>query len=58
MPEDNRKQNPDESSMNNSQKHVAYSFGYKLVCADDKFSKHFDSYLVKMLFKIFINSMI
>ena len=25
--------------------HTAYSYGYKLVCVDDKFSKPFKSYL-------------
>ena len=39
-----------ESKIQNSlnikyQKHVAYSYGYKLVCVDDKFSKPFKTYL-------------
>ena len=37
--EDNGKQNPNESYTNKYQKHVACSYGYKLVCVDDKFSK-------------------
>ena len=41
--EDNEKQNPDESYTNKYQKHVACSYGYKLVCAGD--SKPFRSYL-------------
>ena len=43
MPEDNRKQNPNESYTNKYLKHVAslVSYGYKLVCVDDKFSKLF-----------------
>ena len=41
LPEDNGKQNPNESYTNKYQKHVACSYGYKLVCADDKFSKPF-----------------
>ena len=47
VPEDNRKQNPNESYTNKYQKHVACSYGYNLVCADDKFSKPFKSYLSK-----------
>ena len=39
-------------------KHVACSYRYKLVCVDDKFSKHFKSYLVTYLVYDFINSMI
>ena len=38
-PEDNRKQNPDEPYTKKYQKHVACSYGYKLVCVNDKFSK-------------------
>ena len=41
VPEDNRKQNPDESYTNKYQKHVACSCGYKLVCVKGKFSKFF-----------------
>ena len=44
MPEDNGKQNPNESYTNKSKKHVGYSYGYKLVCVDDKFSRPFKSY--------------
>ena len=44
-PEDNGKQNPNESYMNKYQKHIACSYGYKSVCVDDKFSKPFKSYL-------------
>ena len=39
VPEDNGKQNPNDSYTNKYQKHVACSYGYKLVCVDDKFSK-------------------
>ena len=39
VPEDNRSQNPEESYTNNYQKDIACSYGYKLVCTDDKFSK-------------------
>ena len=45
VPEDNGKQNPDESYINKYQKHVACSYGYKLVCIVDKFRKPFKSYL-------------
>ena len=38
-PEDNRKQNPEESYTNEYQKHIACSYGYILVCVHDKFSK-------------------
>ena len=53
-PEDNGKQNPSESYTNKYQKYVACSYGYKLVCVDDKFSKPFISYLGKMLFTILL----
>ena len=45
VPEDDGKQNPIDSYTNKYQKHVAYSYGYELVCADDKFRKPFKSYL-------------
>ena len=41
MPEDNGMLNPNESYTNKYQKHVACSYGYKLVCVDDQFSKPF-----------------
>ena len=40
VPEDNEKQNPEEST-NKYKKGIAYSYGYNLVCVDDKFSKSF-----------------
>ena len=58
VPEDNRKQNPDESYSNKYHKHVACSYGYKLVCVDDKFSRPFKSYLGKEAAFNFINSMV
>ena len=58
VPEDNRKQNPDETYTNKSQKHVACTYSYKLVCVDDKFSKSFKSYLGKDVVFNFINSKI
>ena len=39
VPEDNGNQNPNESYTNKYHKHVACSYGYKLVSADDKFFK-------------------
>ena len=42
--EDNEKQNPEESYTIKYQKHIACSYGYKLVCVDDKFSKPFKTY--------------
>ena len=44
-PEDNGKQNPDESYTNKFLKSVACSNGYKLECVDVKFIKPFKSYL-------------
>ena len=58
MPQDSGKQNLKEFYTNKYQKHVAYSFGYKLVCIDDKFSKPFKTYLGKDAVYNFINSMI
>ena len=58
MPEDNGKQNPNESYTKKYQKHVACSYGYKLVCVDDKFSKPFKSYLCEDAVYNFISSMI
>ena len=45
VPEDNEKQNSEESYANKYQKHVACWYGYKLVYIDDKFSKPFKTYL-------------
>ena len=41
VPEDNGKQNPNQSYTNKYQKHVACSYGYKLVLVDVKFTKQF-----------------
>ena len=41
VPENNEKQIAEKSYTNKFQKHIACSYGYKLVCADDKFSKPF-----------------
>ena len=39
--EDNTKQNPDNSYTKKYQKYVVFSYSYKLVCVNDKFSKTF-----------------
>ena len=41
VPENNEKQNLEESPTNKYQKHIACTYWYKLVCVDDKFSKAF-----------------
>ena len=53
-PENNKKQN--DFYTNKHQKYVACSYGYKLVCVDDKFSKSFKSYLDEDHVYNFINS--
>ena len=58
VPGDNGKQNPNESYSNKYQKHVACSYGYKLACVDDKFSKPFKSYLGEDALYNFISSII
>ena len=58
VPEDNEKQNSEEPYMNKYQKHDACSYGYKLVCVDDKFSKPFKSYLGEDAVYNLIDSMI
>ena len=58
MHEDNRKQNPNGTYTNKYQKHVTCSYGYKLVCVDDKFSKSFKSYLGEDAVYNVISSMI
>ena len=56
VPEDNGKQNPYESYTIKYQNHVSRSYGYKLICVDDKFSKPFTSYLGEDAVYNFINS--
>ena len=58
MLEDNGKPNPEESYTNKCQKHIASSYGYKLLCVDDKVNKPFKTYLGKDTVYKFINSMI
>ena len=47
VPKDNGKQIPKESYTNKYQKHIVCSYGYKLLCVDDKFSNPFKTYLGK-----------
>ena len=56
VPEDNEKQNPAEFYTNKYQKHVTCSYGYNLVCVDDKFIKPFKSYLGENAVYKFIKS--
>ena len=58
MPEDNGKQNQNKSYTSKYKKHVSCSYGYKLVCVDDKFSKSFKSYLGKDVVYNFNNSIV
>ena len=66
MPENNEKQNADESYKNKYKKHIACISGYKLVCVEFKFellfevifSKFSKSYLGKDVVYSFINKMI
>ena len=55
--EDNGKQNPKDSYSNKYQKHIACSYGYKLVWFDDKFSKLLKFNLSKDTIYNFINIM-
>ena len=56
--EDNVKQNSNESFTNKYQKNVACSYGYRLVCVDDKFSKSFKLYVDENVVCNFISSMV
>ena len=58
VPENNEKHNPEESYASKYKKHIVCSYGCKLVCANDKFSKPFKTYLGKDTAYNFINSMI
>ena len=55
VPVDNRQQNLEESYTNKYQKRIACSYGYKLVCVGDKFSKPFKTYLGEDAVYNFIN---
>ena len=58
VPQDNGKQNLDRSCTKKYKNYVACSYSYKLVCADDKFSKPFIPYLCEDAFLNFINRML
>ena len=45
VPRNNGKQIPEEIYANKYQKPITCSYGYKLVCVDDKFDKPFKTYL-------------
>ena len=47
MSQDNDNQNLKESFKSKYQNHIACSYGYKLICVDDKFNKPFKAYLGK-----------
>ena len=57
VPKYNRKQNQSKTYTNKYQNDVGCSFGYKIVCADDQFSKPFKSYLGEDAFHKFITNM-
>ena len=58
VPKNIRKQNSDESHTNKYQDHVGCSFGYKLVCVDDQFTKPFVSKLDQYVIHTFIVNMV
>ena len=58
VPEDNVKQNPNESYANKYQKHVTCRHGNKFKSTDDKFSNPIKSYLSKDAVYNFISSLI
>ena len=58
VPQDNEKQHAGESHTNKYRKHVACSYGCKLICTNDKFSKSFRYYLGEDAVYNFINSMV
>ena len=58
VPENNEEQNPEESYTNKYQKHIACSYGYKLVVVYQKFSTSFKTYLGEDALYNFINSII
>ena len=58
MPNNSWKQNPEDFYTSKYQKHIAYGYGYKIVCVNDKFSKSFETYLGEDAVYTFISSMI
>ena len=55
MPEDIEKQNSDEPCSDKYQKYISCSYGYKLVCVDDKFCTPFNTHLHEDKVYNFIN---
>ena len=55
--EDNRKQNPEESYTNKHQRRITCSYGYELLCVNDKFSESFKACLGEDVVYNFINGM-
>ena len=53
-PENNEKQNSNESYTNKYKKHIACNYAYKLVRVADKFSQPFKTYLGKIQFTILL----
>ena len=47
IPEENRKQNPEDYCTNKYQEHTACNYGYILLRVDDKFSKPYKTHLDK-----------
>ena len=58
MPENDGNQNPKDSYTKKYQKHIICSYGHKLVCVDDKFSKPFKRCLGQNAVDSCINSLI
>ena len=58
VPENNRKQNPNEFFTDKYKKHIAFDYGYKLAYVDDKFSKPFKLHLGEDGAYSFINRVI
>ena len=56
--ENNGKQNPEDSYTNKYQEHSAFSYGYKLVYVDNKFSKTLKTNLDEDAVYNFINNII
>ena len=57
VPKYNRKENQSKNYTNKYQNDVVCSFGYKIICVDDQFSKPFKSHLGQDAFHKFITNM-
>ena len=51
---DNENHNPEESYRNKDKQHLPFSYGFELVCVDDKFSKSFNHTKEKIQFTILL----